>query len=62
MNVMMNSAARKAPAAARMLAGVRIAGKTGTTNAYRDAWFVGFTGNLVAGVWMGNDDYSRCSA
>ncbi|WP_460449585.1 transglycosylase domain-containing protein [Alsobacter sp. SYSU BS001988] len=37
--------------------GVRVAGKTGTTNAYRDAWFVGFTGNLVAGVWFGNDDY-----
>ncbi len=30
----------------------RPAGKTGTTNAYRDAWFVGFTGNLVGAVWM----------
>ncbi|MFP1631592.1 transglycosylase domain-containing protein [Zhengella sp. ZM62] len=34
------------------------AGKTGTTQAYRDAWFVGFTGNFTAAVWMGNDDYS----
>ena len=34
------------------------AGKTGTTQAYRDAWFVGFTGNFTAEVWMGNDDYS----
>jgi penicillin-binding protein 1A len=33
-----------------------MAGKTGTTNDYKDAWFVGFTGNLVAGVWLGNDD------
>jgi penicillin-binding protein 1A len=41
-----------------MIEGVRIAGKTGTTNNYRDAWFVGYTGNLVAGVWVGNDDYS----
>ena len=41
-----------------MIDGVRIAGKTGTTNNYRDAWFVGYTGNLVAGVWVGNDDYS----
>ena len=39
-----------------MINGVRIAGKTGTTNAYRDAWFVGFTGNMVGGVWYGNDD------
>lgn len=32
------------------------AGKTGTTQAARDAWFIGFTGNYVAGVWMGYDD------
>jgi penicillin-binding protein 1A len=41
-----------------MLDGIRAAGKTGTTNGYRDAWFVGYTGNLVCGVWYGNDDYS----
>jgi penicillin-binding protein 1A len=33
-------------------------GKTGTNQDYRDAWFIGFTGNLVAGVWVGNDDFS----
>jgi len=32
------------------------AGKTGTTQAARDAWFVGFTADYVVGVWMGNDD------
>ncbi len=37
--------------------GVPVAGKTGTTSSYRDAWFVGFSGNYVAGVWMGNDNY-----
>ena len=34
------------------------AGKTGTTQDWRDAWFVGYTGQMVAGVWMGNDDDS----
>ncbi len=32
------------------------AGKTGTTQDYRDAWFVGYTADLVAGVWFGNDN------
>jgi penicillin-binding protein 1A len=32
------------------------AGKTGTTQDYRDAWFIGYTAELVAGVWLGNDD------
>lgn len=31
-------------------------GKTGTSQAYRDAWFVGYTADLVAGVWLGNDN------
>jgi penicillin-binding protein 1A len=38
------------------LAGREAAGKTGTTQAARDAWFVGFTADYVAGVWMGYDD------
>ena len=32
------------------------AGKTGTTQSYRDAWFLGYTAQLVTGVWFGNDD------
>lgn len=34
------------------------AGKTGTSQDFRDAWFVGYTGELVTGIWMGNDDSS----
>lgn len=34
------------------------AGKTGTSQDYRDAWFIGFNDSLVAGVWVGNDDHS----
>jgi penicillin-binding protein 1A len=41
------------------LDGVISAGKTGTTNGYKDAWYVGYTGNLVTGVWYGNDDSSE---
>lgn len=33
-----------------------VAGKTGTSSDYRDAWFLGFTGNAITGVWLGNDD------
>jgi penicillin-binding protein 1A len=33
-------------------------GKTGTSSAYRDAWFIGFTGQYVTGVWLGNDDFT----
>ncbi|MBE0455104.1 transglycosylase domain-containing protein [Roseovarius autotrophicus] len=38
------------------LPGREAAGKTGTTQAARDAWFLGFTADYVAGVWMGYDD------
>lgn len=38
------------------LDGAQAAGKTGTTQSYRDAWFVGYTGNFTSAVWLGNDD------
>ena len=40
------------------LAGVQVAGKTGTTDESRDAWFVGFTPDYTLAVWVGNDDHS----
>jgi penicillin-binding protein 1A len=42
---------------AAKLDGIPTAGKTGTTSSFRDAWFVGFTGNFVGAVWFGNDNY-----
>ena len=35
-----------------------VAGKTGTSQSLRDAWFIGFSSHMVAGVWFGNDDDS----
>lgn len=43
---------------AAALSGHQAAGKTGTTQDYHDAWFVGFTTDYIAGVWVGNDDSS----
>ncbi len=53
-NIPVNGTARKAALAGGIVTG----GKTGTTQAYRDAWFVGFTGNYTTAVWFGNDDYT----
>ena len=41
---------------AARIANVPVGGKTGTTQEYRDAWFIGFTPDLIVGVWAGNDD------
>ena len=56
MNTMLARVVDAGTARAAALPGHAVAGKTGTTSAYRDAWFVGFTAHLVGGVWFGNDD------
>jgi penicillin-binding protein 1A len=58
MAMMMSHVVEEGTARRAILEGIKAAGKTGTTNSYRDAWFVGYTGNFVCGVWFGNDDYS----
>ena len=58
MITMMNSVVENGTGQRARLDGIAAAGKTGTTNAYRDAWFMGYTGNFVCGVWFGNDDYT----
>jgi penicillin-binding protein 1A len=40
------------------LPGWPAAGKTGTSQDYRDAWFVGYSSHMVTGIWLGNDDNS----
>ena len=58
MNFMLNKVVEEGTGKRAALEGIPVAGKTGTTNGYKDAWFVGYTGNLVASVWYGNDDSS----
>jgi len=54
-NIMEDVVQRGTAKRARVL-GRPVAGKTGTTNEYTDAWFVGYTPNMAAGVWVGFDD------
>ena len=56
MNYMLNKVVEEGTARRVQIEGVKIAGKTGTTNGYKDAWFVGYSGNYVGAVWFGNDD------
>jgi len=59
MNEMLRSVVTSGTARRAQVPGTPASGKTGTTQSYRDAWFVGYTGNYVAAVWYGNDDYSK---
>jgi penicillin-binding protein 1A len=56
MNQMLRETLISGSAKKAEIPGWAAAGKTGTTQDHKDAWFVGYTGYLVAGVWVGNDD------
>jgi penicillin-binding protein 1A len=58
LNQMLRAVVTSGTGARAQIPGRDVAGKTGTTSDYRDAWFCGFTGNLAAVVWMGRDDNS----
>ncbi len=58
MNQMMEQTLISGTARKAEIPGWQAAGKTGTSQDFRDAWFIGYTANLVTGVWLGNDDNS----
>ena len=58
MNTMMQETLISGTARKAEIPGWPAAGKTGTSQDFRDAWFIGYTANLVTGVWLGNDDNS----
>jgi penicillin-binding protein 1A len=58
MNTMLQQVMLSGTARSANLPGWQAAGKTGTSQDFRDAWFIGYTSHLVTGVWLGNDDNS----
>ena len=58
MNRMLRAVVTQGTGRSAQFSDYEIAGKTGTSQDYRDAWFVGYTAHYVAGVWAGNDDNS----
>lgn len=57
MNQMMQAVVNEGTGRRAILDFTHAVGKTGTSSGWRDAWFVGFTGALVTGVWVGHDDF-----
>lgn len=58
MNSMLREVIQSGTGRRAQMDGQDVAGKTGTSQDYRDAWFLGYSAYLVCGVWMGNDDNS----
>ncbi len=58
MNRMMRAVVTDGTGRSAQFGDYEIAGKTGTSQDYRDAWFIGYTAHYIAGVWAGNDDNS----
>ncbi|EAU41551.1 penicillin-binding protein [Fulvimarina pelagi HTCC2506] len=59
MNAMLSRVVSAGTGRRAQLDGWQTAGKTGTTNDYKDAWFIGYTSNLTTGVWLGNDNGAK---
>lgn len=58
MNSMMGAVVLRGTGTGAALQGRDVAGKTGTSSDWRDAWFIGYSADFVAGVWVGHDDFT----